>query len=344
MYYLGGVQKVPADYLLKDRFTESKAHNGDIKFENIDEYVRDLQKAMVTHHYIYHPPKNNPYQVDGQSWLNEEVAKWLIKLNRLGIRHAVPVIMAVALRRMNGEETSDMVRLLRDIERCNFLVFLMMNKITHTGRSYMHNCAYSYYHPLERGEELKDPEALAKGIRKNVADRWFHEKVSREQFRGDFYNEMKNLNYFLYEYEIHLEEGAYGAKKITEKEALERDKNVSVEHIYPQTGTDEYWQQRFGHLNDTDKKTYLHNLGNLLLVKKSTNSELGKKAFTLKKKRYVDGSQSEVKVSKYDDWTPETIKERGLKMLEFLEKRWGIEIKNQEKFLYLHPKEDEPSN
>ena len=39
---------------------------------------------------------------------------------------------------------------------------------------------------------------------------------------------------------------------------------------------------------------------------------------------YDTGSHSEINVSKYEEWTPSSIKERGKKMLEFLQKHWGL--------------------
>ena len=51
-------------------------------------------------------------------------------------------------------------------------------------------------------------------------------------------------------------------------------------------------------------------------LSKTKNGEVG----------YFNGSYSENEVSQYVEWTPSTIKERGLKILTFMEKRWNIKL------------------
>lgn len=41
---------------------------------------------------------------------------------------------------------------------------------------------------------------------------------------------------------------------------------------------------------------------------------------------YQNGSYSEIEVAKLADWTPQTVLERGLEMLAFMEDRWGIKL------------------
>jgi hypothetical protein len=48
---------------------------------------------------------------------------------------------------------------------------------------------------------------------------------------------------------------------------------------------------------------------------------------------YYNGSYSEIQVAQHQDWTPEIIKARGLKMLGFLEKHWNISLGSQEEKL-----------
>ena len=45
-----------------------------------------------------------------------------------------------------------------------------------------------------------------------------------------------------------------------------------------------------------------------------------------------------IEVSKYESWTPQTILERGMKMLHFMEERWNLEFKDEaakQEFLFL---------
>jgi len=54
---------------------------------------------------------------------------------------------------------------------------------------------------------------------------------------------------------------------------------------------------------------------------------------------YRDGSHSEIEVAENTNWTASEIKNRGLKLLTFLEKRWAVRIGDEERKLeWLHLK------
>jgi hypothetical protein len=53
---------------------------------------------------------------------------------------------------------------------------------------------------------------------------------------------------------------------------------------------------------------------------------------------YNDGSHSETEVSLQSEWGPQQIEERTIKLLEFMEKRWGFRFRSPEerrRFLFL---------
>lgn len=55
-------------------------------------------------------------------------------------------------------------------------------------------------------------------------------------------------------------------------------------------------------------------------------------------KGYVDGSHSEIEVAAYSDWNADTILDRGLKLLDFMERRWNIKfasIESKKEMLFL---------
>jgi hypothetical protein len=41
---------------------------------------------------------------------------------------------------------------------------------------------------------------------------------------------------------------------------------------------------------------------------------------------YFNGSYSEIAVAQFKDWTPTSILDRGLAMLDFLQKRWSVSL------------------
>lgn len=89
-------------------------------------------------------------------------------------------------------------------------------------------------------------------------------------------------------------------------------------------------------MSDDQKKYYNGTLGNLLPLSLSVNSSLQNDCFENKKslvkdengkvKRngYINGSYSEQEVAAETEWGPEQITKRGLKLLTFMEERWGI--------------------
>jgi len=152
---------------------------------------------------------------------------------------------------------------------------------------------------------------------------------------GNGYYGWNTLRYVLYEYEYYLWEGTRGQLVSWEQFIRSEQKNmISIEHIYPQTPTDNYWKTHFAGLTDEDEHYYQGSLGNLLLLKQSINASLQNDSFPNKKTRtrnqdgkvvqlgYEYGSCSEREVAKEQDWTPEAIRRRGLKILSFMEQRW----------------------
>ena len=50
---------------------------------------------------------------------------------------------------------------------------------------------------------------------------------------------------------------------------------------------------------------------------------------------YKDGSHSEIEVSREANWDAERIFSRGMKLLKFIEKRWGIQFKDEAQMIEL---------
>lgn len=139
----------------------------------------------------------------------------------------------------------------------------------------------------------------------------------------------------MYEYEIDLQKKSKtDRKKLLWPEFIEEKSDyVSVEHIYPRQARHEYWTLRFKGLNQKQKESLRDSLGNLLPLSKQKNSSLSNKPFDLKVDGdnnsvvgYRFGCYSEIEVSKEKEWTPNEILNRGIRMLNFMEKRWNLEF------------------
>lgn len=97
-----------------------------------------------------------------------------------------------------------------------------------------------------------------------------------------------------------------------------RNKKVTIEHIMPQTLEDS-WKVELGeHFNEIHK-TYLHNIGNLILTE--FNSEIGNKSFEEKKSKLATSSLNyRLDVINRNIWNEDSIKEHQSNMINwFLE-------------------------
>lgn len=147
------------------------------------------------------------------------------------------------------------------------------------------------------------------------------------------------VKYFLFEYELYLQSKSKTNRtkidwNIFSSENYERD-YTTVEHIYPKQARNKYWTQRFSKYNSTQKRMLRNSLGNLLAISRPKNSSLSNKPFNEKRDAkttgYRFGSYSENEVSLKDQWRPEEILERGLKILDFMEERWDLNIGDKNK-------------
>jgi hypothetical protein len=120
----------------------------------------------------------------------------------------------------------------------------------------------------------------------------------------------------------------------------ERDR-ISIEHIYPQTET-AAWANAFTDYPERERTRFSGSLGNLLLLSAAVNSSLQNDSFEDKKhpkydargrrlrSGYSDGSHSEIEVSRQGSWGPDQIRDRGINLLEFMERRWEFQFRTDE--------------
>ena len=139
------------------------------------------------------------------------------------------------------------------------------------------------------------------------------------------------VSYLHYEYEQGLIEKGKQTNKKLSWEALETSKKDTLEHIFPQTPSDPYWYDRFGHLSEEKQRYLTHSLGNLLPLSRPKNSSLQNYSFPQKVNNgsgvgYYNGSVSENEVAQSQEWTPIEIRKRGMELLSFMERRWKIEL------------------
>jgi uncharacterized protein with ParB-like and HNH nuclease domain len=313
----------------------------DLSPTEIRDYVRSLKECAA--HWF-----NSYYPLMAENMGNEE-RRWIEALNRIGMTFFRPLLMAVL--KSVGNET-ERIGVFQKIERFIFLMF----RTTTVRANYRSSEFYIAARAVDRGE-LTASEIGSK-LESGLADLFdedgflritdFHNLLFKKFQSGSGYYSWSGLRYFLYEYELSLLEGAR-QKKVDWSDLLktERDR-ISIEHIYPQTETDA-WAEPFAAIPAEKRPYYKGTLGNLLLLSASINSSLQNDSFAAKKhpqygadgkklrNGYSDGSHSEIEVSANESWGPTQIRDRGLLLLKFMEMRWEIKIKDddREELLFL---------
>jgi hypothetical protein len=169
----------------------------------------------------------------------------------------------------------------------------------------------------------------------------FYNLLSKKFDEGTGYYSWSALRYFLYEYELSLLSETR-QKKVDWSDLLTTAKDkISIEHIYPQSDP-AAWKPAFKGVRKKMRENYRNTLGNLLLLSSAINSSLQNDSFADKKQPktgrdgqklrngYSDGSHSEIEVAQCSDWGPAEIRERGLRLLRFMEKRWDFQFADDE--------------
>ncbi len=229
--------------------------------------------------------------------------------------------------------------LLDAAERFVFVVGRLSQRRANTGDSEFYRLAGQVY------RDDKTVEEATEAVRSRGSYYFSAEKATtdmRDLFqRAEGFYSWQGLRYFLFEYEQYLKKQAgLETPNIHWEEFISSKRDhETIEHIYPQSPIGGEWPTFDA--RGTSEQSLLNSLGNLLALSQSRNSKLSNRAFAKKKqdedgiRGYFNGSYSEIAVAQFSDWTPESIKKRGLDMLDFLESRWDVSLGTREDKLKL---------
>ena len=285
--------------------------------KSINNYVKSLQVCVETWYKIFNPLETN---------LEENIKIWLDKINRLEIESTAPLILKFFI-----EENLEIKRkaFLTALERFVFILSFS------DSRRILPQPFSRIISKLVSSSDSPDEiiHTINHKCHEIIENKYFMESVTAKFIRG-FYR-WSSIRYFLFEYNLSLQDSSKTDRpKIFWSEFNENKQDfVTVEHIFPQAHDDEYWMTRFGEYKPEVRNKLCNSLGNLLPLSKPKNSSLQNKPFPDKvganDTSYVGyryGCYAENEVSGYSEWTPERIREQGLKLLTFLEKRWDISL------------------
>ncbi len=233
--------------------------------------------------------------IDPKAEPNAAISEGLTRLNRWGSQTVYPFLLyAYAQYDVGAVDATGVVEILRMIE--SFLVRRLFAGVPTNGLNRIF---------LRLSQQVPTTGNVVEGTRAALSEpgrRWPRD----DDFRRSI------LSYPLYldsrpdQRKLILErlEASFG-----HKEALSNFDTLSIEHIMPQTLTDE-WRSALGTNADDVHRRYIHVLGNLTLT--GYNPDLSNKPFSHKKVLLADSNIAMNKaIAKESEWTAEKIEERG---------------------------------
>lgn len=316
-----------SNFLLRNHFTRrrlllSEENKNPLTATMLQEYAADLKSAADSYFKLSTP------SCSGYSDM-EKI--YLERLGRLRGYGASPIILAVYRRESNAKLRA---QFLEAYERYIFCTSLKGGYRVSNRASILNLDIIKYIKGIRKTDEMVT-------LYNNYVEQLFKEDSLSDMLNdwtknGPGYYGWRSVRYFLFEYEISLQEKSKSDRsKINWSEFCKEEYQsdyVSVEHIYPQRARAPYWVERFGHLSPTEKRRLRNSLGNLLALSTPKNSSLSNKPFpekignTSSTVGYRFGSYSENEVGMLSHWTPEEIVERGIRMLSFMETHWRLTI------------------
>ena len=314
----------------------------ELRPKEIRDYVISLKESSVHWFRTFYPEMSDNVTL-------EEI-EWIQRLNRLGMAYFRPLLMAILKKCDNPNQR---IGIFKEIERFVFVVF----RLTQTRSNYRSSEFSNAVRAIDRGdmdlaelkERLRNRMSFTFTDEGHFANDYFYMLLQKKFEDGQGYYDWFGLRYFLYEYELELRSDSR-QKKVDWADLLKTPKDkISIEHIYPQSET-VAWEPAFENIDEQKREVYRNSLGNLLLLSSAINSSLQNDAFADKKEPkhnregrklrngYADGSHSEIEVSQCEVWGPDEIRERGIRLLKFMERRWDIRFGDDrvlEKLLFI---------
>lgn len=298
--------------------------------EMIKNYVNSLMDSAKYYYFV-----NNPEDAAAIINLPHDEVVWLKKIKRLGFVSFMPMLMALLIRK-EQIEPSDRIRILKDIENMIFIVFRCSGYLGTYRANAFYTAARKLYNKGNAAECIKFLEDELFEVKNNFSQ-YFKGKITKLISDGGGFFKWNELRYFLFEYEQYLSSTDMNPTSIIESEYFhnkaKNDDTLSIEHILPQAVEEDYgyWLNSVRGYSSKEISVLTNSLGNLLPLSQSINSSFQNDPFYKKKssdsrknRGYENGSLSEREVSKYDEWNPKTILDRGLKLLNFFEKHWNV--------------------
>jgi uncharacterized protein with ParB-like and HNH nuclease domain len=249
--------------------------------------------------------------------LNDKTKKLLTLLQNINHKHWVSVLVSARRSNLSKEDFQSLVYIIERMYSLFWIGGYNSVKIKYPSWFIIRDF-------INKGKSVEDIKEYAdKILIQNKVYNRFYEALGSDCYTQSW------CKYLLAKYEYTLTDDSVIKK-------VKFDGTVQIEHILPQTMTASYWKDRF---TPEEQANLVSSLGNLTLLiggvkdkKKSKNQTASNKAFDEKIKVYMgealkDGLsafQMTQELSKFEEWTPQVIKQRTKDITSTLEGIWNV--------------------
>lgn len=325
-----------SNFLLNRLFTRKRTTNNNFDIELppvnqklLNDYSSDLKVAVELYYKLSSP------EISASKYKVDEVV-WLERIGRLRGYEPNPLLLAIYSKERSAKKR---IAFLEAYEKLLFIQTMRLGRTQDRDSGiYLSSESLKFISGKSNIETLHT--WLSNNIDMATRDDNITEIISDWVKNGNGYYGWKAIRYFLFEYETSLMQTSKSERKKIDWDVFSKEdydsEYISIEHIYPQRARDKYWTSKYQQFTTPQRKLLKNSLGNLLALSTPKNSSLGNKPFpekvgnTKNTVGYCYGSYSENEVAQQENWGYIEILNRDLKMLEFLEKRWSINIGTKE--------------
>jgi len=264
-------------------------------------FLSNLERNSETYLAILNP--HHPF------WNNfpRECSEYIAELSELRLIRNRPLLIALLeIWKDNPEEVKKSLKLI--------VTWSVRNLVTGTIGSGTLEKEFSNQAKLINEGKMRDAKELLDSIKDLIP--------TDEQFQNAF--EMASISKaYIARYYLRKLEQAY--RTTLELKPIENPEKVNLEHILPENPTN--LQKDWPSFDENLHKTYYRRIGNLTLLDKRMNSDIGNGPFEGKKEVY---RESELiitkKIAEYSDWAPSEIEERQKELAKKAVEIWGLKI------------------
>lgn len=295
-----------------------------LSIREIYEYAKDIKRVVEIYYYLHNPADT--------SYSDKERIS-LDRLGRLGVNDCIAIMLVIYIREENNKDRGEFLELL---ERVKFISKIKpyianIDQVNFDAMTIRYISGNATINILK--QELKDYLEI-------IFDKVDFKQIFADWGKNRGYYGWSSIRYFLFEYEQELRSQSKTKRQKLlwddfSKEDFQNDFNT-VEHVYPQKVTHNCWKDSFNQYSIKQRNILKNSIGNLIPLSKPKNSSLGNKCFEEKKGNkknkvgYFYGCYSENEVAIEATWTAKEILDRGIRMLEFMERRWDIPLGDKE--------------